>query len=164
MTNMPKVTLVKKAMKDYPEAGIKKGEPYYWWKFRFGPKHYSKTPPKPQQLTQSDFLQRLYDIQDALAAVSGETGDELQAEVDNIKADLQELADECTEKHDNMPEGLQDGDTGQLLQDRAEALEGAIGELDAIDFEVDEGLSAEEQQARIQEIIDEIQGVGLDAE
>ena len=39
---MPRVHHVKSARKDNPVA--KKGESYYWWKFRYGGKRYSKTP------------------------------------------------------------------------------------------------------------------------
>ena len=58
---MPRVYFVKKARKDYP-VGIKKGDSYYWWKFRYGGIHRSKTRPRPSQLTQSEFLSTIYAI------------------------------------------------------------------------------------------------------
>lgn len=69
---MTKAHFVKKAAKDNP--AVKKGEPYWWWKFmvggRGGPKHYSATRPRPSQLTQSEFLSAIYsqqeDLEDAL--------------------------------------------------------------------------------------------------
>lgn len=63
---MARATFVKKARKDIPGTDIKAGESYYWWKFRFGGKHYSKTPPRRSQLTQSDFLGQLYAIEDEI--------------------------------------------------------------------------------------------------
>ncbi len=42
---MAKATFVKKAQKDYPEFGIKKGDSYWHWAFAFGPKYKSKTQP-----------------------------------------------------------------------------------------------------------------------
>jgi hypothetical protein len=59
---VPKVNFVKAAAKDNRVA--KKGESYYWWKFRYGSKHMSKTPPRPSQLTQSDFLSRQMELEE----------------------------------------------------------------------------------------------------
>jgi len=192
--HMPRVHHVKKARKDYPEYGIKKGDSYYHWKFRYGGLHRSKTPPKASQLTQSEFLSRLYDVQDRIGDLSPDSAEDLETEVESIKEELQEMADECQEKRDNMPEGLQDGDVGQLLENRAEALESAIGDFDGIDFSIDEDsiredatedaknefegektskqelddrieeLFQEKKEERLQEIIDEIQGISIDTE
>ena len=40
---MPRVNFVKKARKDNPV--VSKGESYYWWKYYFVPKMYSKSKP-----------------------------------------------------------------------------------------------------------------------
>lgn len=47
---MPRVHHVK-ALKDYPEAGIKKGDMYCHWAFFRGPKQLSKIPPRRSQIT-----------------------------------------------------------------------------------------------------------------
>lgn len=64
---------------------------------------------------------------------------------------LQEVLDETQESFDNIPYQLQDGDTGNLLQERIEQLEQAIQELD---FEMEnllsealDSLDTEEQEA-----------------
>jgi len=132
---MPKVTTVKKAAKDYPDFGIKKGEQYYWWKFRYGGKHVSKTFPKSSQLTQSDYLSRIYSFQEQ--EISGSI-EELEAIKDDLVASLEELRDEQDERLNNMPEGLQQGSTGELLQERYDCVDSAISELEGIDFEIDE--------------------------
>lgn len=67
---MPRVHFVKKARKDVSNSDIKKGESYYWWKFRFGGKCVSRTPPKQSQLTQSDFLSQIYKIQDRISEMT----------------------------------------------------------------------------------------------
>jgi hypothetical protein len=126
------------AQKDYPNAGIKKGESYYWWKFRFGGKIMSKTQPKASQLTQSEFLSQLYDIQDRLAEISGDDITMLQGDVESISEELNQMAEECREKHDNMPEGLQEGEVGQMLEERADACENAASELDGVDFDIND--------------------------
>jgi hypothetical protein len=135
---MARTHFVKKARKDYPEAGIKKGESYYWWKFRYGGKHMSKEAPKASQLTQSEFLSSLYDIQERLAEITGDDITNLQGDVQSISEELNQMAEECREKHDNMPEGLQEGEVGQMLEERADACENAASELDGIDFDIND--------------------------
>ena len=54
---------------------------------------------------------------------------------DNIVDDLGAIRDELQDHFDNMPEGLQYGDTGQLLEERISYLDDAITELEEIDFE-----------------------------
>jgi len=50
---MARANFVKKARKD--NSVVKKGESYYWWKFAYGSKQYSKEAPSRSQLTQSGF-------------------------------------------------------------------------------------------------------------
>ncbi len=157
---MAKVNKVQKARKDYPEQGIKKGDTYYWWQFRFGGLHRSKTPPKRSQLTQSSFMSQLYELEDELSnRFNGlETSDDIQGEIDNLVSDLDNLIDETQGSLDNMPQQLQDGDTGQMLQERIDGLESWKSDLESIDTDIDEELSAEEKVERAQEIIEEISG------
>lgn len=133
---MPRVNKVNKAAKDYPEYGILKGEPYFWWKFRYGGKRVSKTYPKASQLTQSEYLGRIYDLQER--DIEGETLEDLENLRDEIVQELEEIRDEQQEKLDNMPEGLQQGSTGELLQERYDTVDGVISELESIDFSEDE--------------------------
>jgi len=128
---------VQKAAKDYPEHGIKKGEPYYWWKFRHGGKHFSKSCPRQSQLTQSEFRSSVYSLQER-EQPGDQTG--LESEVQDIISELEQLRDDAQDKLDNMPESLQQGPTGELLQNRIDSVDGAISELESIDtcFEHDE--------------------------
>lgn len=161
---MPRVHHVKKARKDYPEWGIKKGEPYYWWKFRYGRIHRSKTPPKPWQLTQSEFLQEVYQIQDEIDNFSinedlppNDIQEDIESRLNDIMERIDELRDEQEDKLNNMPEQLQDtSEAGMLLQERIENLESWYECLD-IDVSIDEDLTGEGLQNRIDEIIEEIQ-------
>jgi hypothetical protein len=149
---MPRVNFVKKAAKDYPEAGIKKGEEYYHWKFRFGPMVRSKEHPKPWQLTRSEFYSTLYQIQDAIGNIKAEDVEDLQQQVQDLAGQIRELGEECQEKHDNMPDSLQDSETGELLTSRAEAMESAADELEGIDFDApDEGDLVEEVKEEMRE-------------
>lgn len=117
---------------------IAKGESYYWWQFKNSSKQFSKTRPKPSQLTQSNYLSTLYGIQESLEDITASNTDELQEAVDDIKTQLEELRDTTQESLDNMPDSLQSSPTGELLQERIDALENAISEVEGIDTDYDE--------------------------
>lgn len=147
---------VKKARKAQPEYGIKKGDSYYWWKFRFGGKRVSKTYPKRSQLTQSGFLSTLYDLQDNISF----DRDGLEGSVTSLTDEIESLRDECQDSLDNMPEHLQESSSsGEMLQERIEALEEWVDELQAVDLDIDDDLTDEEKESRIDEIIEELEGV-----
>lgn len=145
---MPKVNFVKAAAKDNRVA--KKGESYYWWKFRFGGKHMSKTPPRPSQLTQSDFLSRQMELEERIAELTADTYEQLKADVDEIVMEIRALGEEQEEKLNNMPDSLQQSPTGELLENRASACEDWAGELEEVDLEKEE--PTEEDAKEILEI------------
>jgi hypothetical protein len=158
---MPKVYFVKKARKANPEHDIAVGDSYYWWQFAFRSKSYSKTPPKRQQLTQSDFMISVYALEDELAEVQE------QEDAEDIASRIEELADEQEEKKSNMPEGLQEGDTGQLLEGRAEScrewaqnVESAASEYP----EKEDGQTDEEYQEAVDAWREEVQALGYEGE
>lgn len=132
---MPRVQTVQKARKAIPSAGIAVGDKYYWWKFRFGGKHASKTYPKPSQLTQSSFYTAVYGLQERLGTEQPATKDDFESLRDEVAQEIEAIRDECQEKLDNMPEQLQAGDTGQLLQERIDAMESWQGEVEAVDYD-----------------------------
>lgn len=130
---MAKVTFVKKARKDVPNSDIKKGESYFWWEFRYGGKHVSRTQPRPSQLTGSEFLSTVLRIGERINDVSLDTDvGELQNIVDEIKDELETLQSETQDKRDNMPEQLQEAPTGELLQNRIDSLQEMMDEIDNI--------------------------------
>jgi chromosome segregation ATPase len=155
---MTKATFVKKAQKDYPESGIKKGDSYWHWAFAFGPKYKSKTKPTRSQLTRSNFYQTLYALEDALSDRFKEvtSTDDIQSALDELISEIEELRDETQGSLDNMPSQLQDADSGQLLQERIEGLESWLSDLQAIDVGIDDDLKDEDLQERIENIIEEI--------
>lgn len=124
---MAKVHFVKSARKDNPVA--KKGESYYWWKpmvgGRGGAKRFSKEYPSRSQTTQSEFLSSLYGIEDG-SMKDAQTPEDFKA----VAEELRELGQEQQDKYDNMPEGLQQGDTGQVLEERAQNCESWADEID----------------------------------
>lgn len=133
---MARATFVKKARKDIPSAGIKKGDSYYWWKFRFGSKHYSKTAPRASQLTQSDFLSRVYSIDERIMDM--DLTSDFETEVQEIISELSDMQSECEDKLSNMPDQLQDAPSGQTLQNRVDSLQEMIDVLENLELELEE--------------------------
>lgn len=147
----------------------KKGDTYYEWTFRYGGMRRSKTPPKQSQLTQSEFLSEFYSIQEEISEMT-----DLES-FDDIKSRIEQLRDDQEEKRSNMPEQLQDSASGEMLQERYDALDEWVSDLDSIDLDTEineeaalhgnEGLDDFEKEAlmedareeRIQEIIEQIQ-------
>lgn len=126
---MPKVHHVK-ARKDYPEHGIQKGDMHYTWSLKTGPRS-SRTyrqiaKPRPSQLTTSEFLASLYDWQDSLEAAPD------MESISGLAEEIRSIGETEREKFDNMPENFQQGDTGQMLEQRADACEAAADELEEI--------------------------------
>lgn len=136
---MAKVHFVKAARKDNPVA--KAGESYYWWKpmvgGRGGAKRYSKERPSRSQLTQSDFLSSLYGIEDGDMA-NAQSPEDFRG----VAEALRELGQEQQEKYDNMPDGLQQGDTGQMLEERASGCDSWADEIDQRADELETALEA----------------------
>lgn len=144
------VVHVKKARKDNKAAGIKKDQEYWYWSHQSGGrfvKSYFKTEPKRSQVTSSDFYSQAYDYEDTLTALidnlRNEKGIELYTVPGDVEADVQSLADdvrslgeEQSEKRDNMPEGLQDSETGSLLEERADNCETLSGDLESAAQEI----------------------------
>lgn len=130
---MPKVHFVKSARKADPSNDIEVGDSYYYWTFRYGGKRKSKTPPSRSQLTQSSFLQQLYDLQDKQW-----NSEDLESEIQEFIQSLEELKDECEISLDNIPEQLREAPAGETLQERIDNLEDWISELESIETEIDE--------------------------
>jgi hypothetical protein len=139
---MARATHVKKARKD--NSAVKKGQPYWWWSFRFGGKHYTVNPPRMSQLTQSAFWGEFYSIQEEVEdwTAEGNLGTwvaDLESAVEEWAQRLTTLGEEAQESLDAMPEGLQEGTTGELLTSRVEGMEELVGELES--WSVDSGLA-----------------------
>jgi hypothetical protein len=137
---MPKVHYVK-ARKDYPEAGVKKGDMHYVWDIKLqrgGIRRRSLTKPTPAQMTVSEYKTAAYGINESFEASRKDAEgdlDAIQSAVEEAKSDAIDLRDEQQEKLDNIPEGLQQGPIGELIQERISALETFIEELEALDFD-----------------------------
>lgn len=126
---MPRVHYVKSARKDNP--AVKKGQPYFWWKFRYGGKKYSVTRPRHSQLCQgknSAFYAALEGIEDGCA--QAKCAEDLEAVRDEGVQNLEQVRDEYQEGFDNLPENFQYGSAGEQIQEAIDAIEELINELE----------------------------------
>lgn len=153
---MPKIHTVAKAQKDYPEAGIVRGDTYYWYKQKImsgGGWHSkltrTKTMPAPGSITQSPYQQVVNELQKvSYGFQNADTFEELDSMRVDLVGELEALRDEQQEKLDNLPESLQSGPTGELLQERYDALEEQISALNDVDVPDDDAVRAEVREER----------------
>ena len=140
---MPRVHHVKKARKDNP--AVKKGEPYYWWKFAFSPKRFSKTRPRASQLTQSDKLSRYYEAQETIEDLDAQGDIQSIIEVlQEVAENIQEIADEYQEGADNILSHFEVSSTAEECEEKSYAcestaisIEEAISELENLELSDD---------------------------
>jgi len=127
---------VKKARKDYPEAEIKKGETYYWFKLWRHPVTRSKVKPKQSQLVNSWYLQTVYRIEeDIQAGIYFTCCEDLEDGIGRLYKVLDWALGNCEHNLFEMPVQFRDsGPRGILLQDRIEELKIAIVELRKIEW------------------------------
>ncbi len=153
---MPRVNFVKKARKDNPVC--KAGESYYWWKFRFGGKHFALKPPRASQLTQSEFLGIVYTAKESMEDFT--LGDETKT-IEDAKSDFESAIEEWVSEiqsagevaqdgHDAMPEGLQQGDVGQMLEERVSSIEEWVSELEGVNLDSEDDEAFDDYVERVQ--------------
>lgn len=132
---------------------VKKGEKYYTWQLHGRSPQISKTYPKRQQLTSSDFLIQVYDLEDELSDISSDVSDKdgLEAFVEEFVQKIRDLASEQEDKRNNMPEGLQDSSVGELLQNRADSLEEWASNIESVDLDDYEELERSDDERDVEE-------------
>ena len=141
-----------KPFDDNDKVIIPKGATYYKWTFRHGGTRRSLTRPKPSQLTQSPFLQTVYGWdENPIECNEDSTAQEVQAAIDERVSEIEELRDETQGSLENMPDSLQYGPTGELLQERIDALEGMITDL--------EGIYIDEDSFDFEEVMGELENI-----
>lgn len=134
---MGKVQVITKSRKEYKcsKCGkiIPAGSRYYKGEINFGPTiiRCTECGLEHWEVTTSDYQLRAGEI----VYRWRENYDTSEDGIASIISDLEELRDELQDRLDNMPEGLQEGDVGQLLQERIDALDSAISDLESIDID-----------------------------
>jgi len=134
----------RKARKDYPEHGIKKGDMYYTAQIKTGPRSSrvlrSLKPLKASQMTTSPFRQDYYAMQEAWDSTEAHTAEDIRSAAEVCR----ELSEQASESFENMPESLQQADTGQMLENRRDECESKADDLDGFADEF-EGLEEPEE-------------------
>ncbi len=146
---MPRV-YTQKANKDYPDQGIKKGDTYYSWSFRYGGDRKSKTQPRPSQLTQSKMstaLAAAESVEDAIASAS--CPDDLLTALNDAAEEIRGVADEYQEAADAFENGGgiadQNTEKADQVNEWADQLESDAGEIESLSVEdyIDEDVEVE---------------------
>lgn len=149
---------------------IQPGDAYHWAAFRLGRSstrrnwcvdHY----PKAGELTFSEYLGSLSDLEDGFTQeISGADAETVKDACQSAAESVRELGQEQEEKRGNMPDSLQDSDTGNLLQERADACETLADELEEaasnIETAIDEVSTAESEVEEAQKELEELPELG----
>lgn len=128
---MPRVHHVKKARQDNP--AVKKGESYYWWKFRYAGKRYSATRPRPSQLTQSDKLSRYYEAQETIEDLDAQGDIQAITEILDFAAnEVRQIGEEYQESADNIREYFEGSETADECEEKAYQCETTADSIDEV--------------------------------
>lgn len=166
---MPKVHFVKSARKSNPAAEV--GDAYYWWAFRQGGKHYSKTPPRPSQLTSSEKKSRSYAASECIEDLRvgelvtkedvTELAETLADELVEIAETVREIASEYSESASTIRDSFSESPTADLCDENCAELESWADEIDQA-AEALQGLdtdaSIDDLQQQCEDIISGISG------
>lgn len=111
---------------------IKSGEEYIrisgfhaWTQIRCTKCGYTRS-----DLTTSDYLKWLYDLQDN----TSEMFEESEELANDIASELESKRDELQDSYDNIPESLQQGAVAEIIQERIDNLDSAIDDLYSLDY------------------------------
>lgn len=145
---------VKRANKHYPAEGIRKGDPYFWYKHRVngrgGPKIRCKNRPPRSALTSSPFLACMMDAEDRLwAAVDAYSGVDLAEVLRGIAETVDDKTEECIRGKEDMEKVFASGcPTLDLLQERIEACEELTQTLHELADEAEKGNAIDVSEIR----------------
>lgn len=146
---------------------IKPGENYKYYTRRFSRigkgvryNHCSACPVRPTDLSSSPMAELTEAQQAAQTAIdSASCGADLQAAIEELKSVAEDIKQRAEDSLENMPEGLRENsDSGQQLQERIDALESYVSELESVSIDESlelsdepEGEEAEEAESNNQE-------------
>jgi hypothetical protein len=82
--------------------------------------------------------------------------DEVEEAKNSLSEEIEDLMNETQDSLDSMPDHLQESSSsGELLQERIDALESWISDLDSVDLELDETSDMTPEQ-QVESVIDEL--------
>lgn len=154
-TNMGKVTYIKSCRKERKcqRCGkvIEKGTPYWKGELNFHPDivRCEKCGLAGWEVTTSDYQlsvgEVIYRWSDGMKA--GELVEYAEDVIDSLVSSLEDIKSDQEDRLNNMPEQLQDSDSGQLIQERIDQLDECISNLQDIDIESLKDRAAEDVMA-----------------
>lgn len=161
---MARLHHVKASRKAVPSANISVGDSYYWWQFAYGPKRYSKEKPRRSSLTRSEYKAQVWDLIDNTSAPEYDSGFSLEDFISELVNQVEDIRDGCQERLDAIPDQLKDGTAGQTLQDRIDAAENVISNLEGLDIPEEptsemDGLDLDDTQA----VAKAMEALGIDS-
>lgn len=119
----------RKARKDYPEAGIVRGDMYYTARIKTGPRSSrvirQKEQIRPSQLTTSEYLSAVLGLQESFDPATYQ-------DISDAAETLRAIGQEAQERFDAMPENLQESENAQMLQGRAGSCDEIADRLDEL--------------------------------
>lgn len=152
---MGKVQYIKKARKQWKcgkcNTLIEVGMSYYKGEINFGPTIVRCTRCKlqPWEVTTSEYSLQVGELVNNWSETYGQGEEALE----EISSELENIRDQVQERLDNMPEGCQEGDVGQMMQERIDALESAQSDIDCIDADDAKSSAADSYRSRVVEAL-----------
>lgn len=154
---MPRINTVKKAQVSKVSRRcfkcshvVQPGEPYFHWSIMSGSRGVKKFAcqehwPSSRDLERSEFRLAIFGIEDTIGEAvtafrAGEEDPDFDALAEAMReagTALRDLSEETGGKFDNMPEGLQQGEIGQLLESRRDATDEKADECDTAADEIE---------------------------
>ena len=143
---------------------IKKGDSYFWFANRIGRSSRKSTfcadhRPRPSEMTTSDKLSQLYAAREAVEDAMRRSDDNgntvsledykeaVQAALEDAASTARDVGEEYRDSKSNLPDSLQDSQTGQDIEEKADAcdawadeLESAASEIESYEAEVPDDL------------------------
>ena len=130
------------------------GQTYYEWSFRYGGthrQHESHGRPKASQLTQSKLSGVYSAVESAESAINdADNVDDIRAALEECASEVESVKDEYQESLDNMIS--QDGSVAQDVQEKIDALESFIDELNNVAGDMDEFDEDEPEEPETSEV------------
>lgn len=125
------------------------GEEYYKIEAMYAATKYRCLNCKPSrsELTSSEYLAWLYELKDNIDHYdlrTEEGKDDLYTEIEQMKSELED-------KLYNMPEQLQYAPTGEMIQERIDALDEALSDLDSVDFPDEEDYKVTDEDVEFED-------------
>lgn len=146
---MARITYVKKSRKENKCSDCGKvipvGSAYQWISFNYGGTtvRCNTCGFKPYETTANEYVREVgrinYDFANDIGSAS--TIEDLEELKSALVTELEGIRDEQEEKRENLPEQFQDAGPGEIITERYDNLEGVIGSLEDIDFDLEEELT-----------------------